>query len=334
MKKKIPLQISLLWLLIALLTSCGGRQSEQVEDPEQTIAPTQTPAPPQTQEELRQAIGQLGSGEEALDFKRKYYEELLAMDVFEEADYVALAQVYGELGQQDLQREMLSKVLRLYPSREYAKQLSDIVVRADSSDSEMAAIAAQIMEALGQQDGLALRELTGQETWRVSLQGNMTGVMTRTHYQEGEDVLQIVADGGYTQIMWLGAGGRLCFYEADEAGSLWGETVLQDGGYTGAVTVAYSDGEGNLTRSCNGTLKEGVCVDQISITYQGTTYTGKLNADGTTAEEQYQKVTAAGGVVYAYTADKRAYLYQENAKPESFRMDATYLGIPEYEEWR
>lgn len=336
MKTKTPRQFWIFLILILFLTSCGGQQNtqESPEDSAQTSAPAETPGPPETKEELRQAIAQLGDGEEALQSKQEYYEELLAMDAFEEADYVALAQVYGELGQQNLKRDMLSKVLRLYPSREYADQVSAIVAQADSSDPEMAALAGQIMEALGQQDGASLGQLTGQENWCLLLQGNMLGVMTRTRYVEGENLLQIVADGGYTQIMWLSAGGRLCFYEADESGRLWGETVLQDGVYSGGVTVAYSDGEGNLTRSISGTLQAGVCVDQISIVYQNATYTGKLNADGTTAEEQYQKVTAAGGVVYAYTGDRKAYLYQENATPETFRIDASYLGIPAYEEWR
>ncbi len=336
MKTKTPRKFWIFCILLLLLTSCGGQQStpKSLEDSAQTPAPVETPGPPETKEELRQAIAQLGDGEEALQSKREYYEELLAMDAFEEADYVALAQVYGELGQQNLKRDMLWKVLRLYPSREYADQVSAIVVQADSSDPEMAALAGQIMETLGQQDGASLGQLTVQETWRQLLQGNMMGVTTRTRYQEGENVLQIVADGGYTQIMWLSSGGRLCFYEADESSRRWGETVLQDGTYSGPVTVSYGDGEGNLTRSFTGTLQAGVCVDQISIVYQNTTYTGKLNPDGTTGEEQYQKVTAAGGVVYAYTGDRKAYLYQENATPETFRIDASYLGIPAYEEWR
>lgn len=39
------------------------------------------------------------------------------------------------------QREMMSKVLRLYPSREYAEQLSAIVIQAEGTDESMAALA-------------------------------------------------------------------------------------------------------------------------------------------------------------------------------------------------
>ena len=108
-----------------------------------------------------------------------------------------------------------------------------------------------------------------------------------------------------------------------------GEAVLKEGGYSGAVTVAYSDGEGNPVRAYTGTLQDGICVEEIGIEYQGATYTGKLNADGTTAEEQYPKVAEAGGVVYAYTGDGQSYLYQEDAAQETFRLDAAWLGLPE-----
>ena len=335
MKRKVPARICIFLILILVLTSCGQVQSAQEQESTAPIeTPEPTPAPPETEEELRQAIAQSGSGEEALDLKREYYEQLLGMDAFEEADYVALAQVYSDLEEKMLQRDILSKVLRLYPSREYAEQVSAIVVQENGENEEMVALAEQMMAALDLHDTVALQGLTGQEEWRRILQGGMLGVETRTRYCQGEDVLQIGADGARTEITWLGADGRFCFYQGDETGAVLGEAVLKDGAYNGAATVAYSDAEGNIVRSYSGTLQDGICVDQITVEYQGGTYTGKLNADGTTAEEQYQKVTDAGGVVYAYTSDGKAYLYQEEAAPESFRMDAAYLGFPEYLEWR
>lgn len=336
MKKKILVRIGIVLALVLFLASCGQGEDapEQTEMPSETVVETPEPAPasPGTAEELRQAIAQAAPGESEL--KREYYEQLLSMDAFEEADYTALAQVYGELGEKALQRDMLEKVLRLYPSREYAGQVSAIVVETDGSDARMAAMAARILEALGGLDEAALREITGEEEWQELLQGGMMGVETRTSYREGENVLQILADGGHTEITWLGAEGRFCFYKGDETGALLGEAVLKDSVYSGAATVRRMDPEGNLLYACSGTLQEGICVDQITIEYQGNTYTGKLNADGTTAEEQYQKAADAGGVVYAYTADGRSYLYEADAVPEAFVMDAAYLGFPEYMEWR
>ncbi len=332
MKKK-PVQICIFLILSLLFTSCG--QAETAPEQENTTpveTPEPEPAPPETEEELRQAIGQLGQGEEAL--KREYYEQLFYMDVFQEADYEALAQLYAHMGETALQRDILSKELRLYPSRETALQVSAIVVEENGENQEMAELARQIMEALDLHDTAALRELTARDDWRRILQDGMLGVETKTRYRQGEDLLQIAADGAWAEITWLGAEGRFCFYRGDEHGAVLGETVLTESAYSGAVTVIHSDGEGNVTRSYTGTLREGVCVEQISIEYQGVTYTGKLNDDGTTAEEQYAKVAEAGGVVYAYTGDGKSYLYQENADPGVFRLDAVSLGLPEYTEWR
>lgn len=335
MKKKIPLRICILPMLLLALTSCG---QEQAMPEQESTAPVETPeptqAPPETEEELRQAISLAGDSEEALEAKREYYEQLLNMDAFQEADYVALAQVYGDMGEAALQRDILSRALRLYPSREYAEQVSAIVVQESGENQEMTALVQRITEALGQHDIAALRELMAQEEWGNVLQDGMLGIETRTRYSHEEDVLQIVADGGRAEITWLGPEGRFCFYQGDEGGAVLGEAVLSDGAYSGAATVSYIDAEGNPLRSYSGTFRDGVCVDQISIEYQGVVYTGKLNDDGTTAEEQYQKVTDAGGVVYAYAADGKSYLYQEEAAPETFRMDAAYFGFPEYVEWR
>nr|WP_304954863.1 hypothetical protein [uncultured Acetatifactor sp.] len=335
MKRNVPARICIFLILILILVSCGQVQNAQEQEstaPAETPEPT--PAPPETAEELRQAIAQLDSGKEALDLKRGYYEQLLGMDAFEEADYVALAQLYADLDEKMLQRDILSKVLRLYPSREYADRVSAIVVQENGENEGMAALAEQTMTALGSHDMTGLQELTGQEEWRRILQGGMLGIETRTRYCQGDDVLQIAADGPRTEITWHGADGRFCFYQGDETGAVLGEAVLKDGAYSGAATVTYTDGEGNILRSFSGTLQDGICVDQITVEYQGATYTGKLNADGTSMEEQYQKAADAHGVVYAYTADGKSYLYQEEAEPETFRLDAAYLGFPEYAEWR
>ena len=72
----------------------------------------------------------------------------------------------------------------------------------------------------------------------------------------------------------------------------------------------------------------------MTVNYQGVEYTGTFLEDGTTGEEQLEEVTEQGGVVYAYGPGKRDYLYQENVALEDFRIDAAFLSLPEYEEWR
>ena len=333
---KIPVLFILICIFICNFSSCGMSQSvpeQETPEPVQSAEPEE-PAEPETEEELRQAIALLGDEGEELSRKREYYERIQAMDLFGEEDYAALAQVYAGMGEWKLQRSMLSKALRLYPSREYADQLGAVVVQGDPGDTELAAFAQEIMTALEQRDMAVLGGLADREEWVRLLQDGMPGILCRTRYCEGENVLQIAAEDGCAEITWQGSENRFYYYKKDGTGMLLGETSLTESGYNGDVTVDYSDPEGNIIRSYRGTLADGICVDQITVVVQGTEYTGKLNSDGTTAEEQYQKVADAGGVVYAYTADGRSYLYQEEAAPETFRMDAAYLGFPEYEEWR
>lgn len=335
--KNILSKISIIPMILLLLAACGEtppvpEEIGTVENSQE--AESSEPAEPETEEELRHAIGQAGDDKEGLDLKRKYYELLLAMDVFTEADYTALAQVYAGQGEWALQREMLSKVLRLYPSREYAEQLGAIVIQADNTDEKISALAGRIREAFELHSGGAMRELTALEEWRSVLLGEMPGIGSRIRYCEGEDVLQIAADGAYTEITWKSGDGRFYFYRGDETGTVLGEAYLTDGAYQGEASVIYSDPEGNAVRTYNTVLDNNICTERIVISHDGKEYTGKLNSDGTTAEEQYKKVEEAGGVVYAYSGDGKSYLYQENATLETFRMDAAYLGFPEYAEWR
>ncbi len=162
MKKTIPYLTALcLILTVFAFVSCGeGEPSgaalpSGVAEPSGADAlpePTAT-AEPATEEELRGAIGTLGDQGEDLILKGKYYERLYSMDLFAEEDYIALAQVYGNQGDWERQRLMLSKVLRLYPCEEYADQVSGIVVRKDGGDERAASLAAQLMTALAGRRG-------------------------------------------------------------------------------------------------------------------------------------------------------------------------------------
>lgn len=169
-----PSCIALLLSASLALAACGQSPAEPGEpEPVPTAEPVVDAGPvePFTEEELRQAISELKEDEEALAKKQEYYERLLAMDAFEEEDYVELARTYGDRGNWEEQRRMLSKVLRLYPSEEYASQLTAVTVYRDDTEEDMAALAEQIKAALEQQDVMALSNLTLSEEWHSLLQG-------------------------------------------------------------------------------------------------------------------------------------------------------------------
>lgn len=336
-KRKIHTCINIFLLAALLLTACGQPQTELEETlPVPTKEPVATaqPAEPSTEEELRRAISELKEDEADLIKKQEYYERLLAMDVFGEADYEELARIYDRRGDWQGQRRILFKLLRLYPSVEHAEQLSAVTVYRDDTQEDMAALAGQIREALEQQDAVTLRNLTLSGEWRRLLQEDMDIIETRTCYRAGEEILQIAAGGPAVEVTWRDGQGHFLFYQGNGVGAVLGSVFLADGAYTGDVKVTYSDGEGNVTKVLQGTLEKGVCVGQLTIIYQGVEYVGTFLEDGTTAEEQPKEVAEQGGVLYAYGPNGKTYLYQENVTPADFRVDSEFFGLPEYEEWR
>ena len=336
-KRSFCIYISILMLAVWVLTACGQLQTEPEETlPVPTEEPVATARPVEsfTEEELRQAISDLQEDEAALSRKQEYYERLLAMDVFREEDYEELARIYGNMGDWQGQRRILFKLLRLYPSVEHAEMLSAVTVYRDDTEEAMVSLAGQIKTAMEIQDAVTLRNLALSEEWRHLLQEDLDAIETHTRYQAGEEILQIAAGGPAVEITWRDGQGHFLFYQGDTVAAVLGSASLTDREYAGDVKVIYSDAEGNVTKSFQGTLKNGVCVGELKIVYQGVEYMGTFLEDGSTAEEQPAEILEQGGVVYAYSSDGRTYLYEENEELMNFRVAPAFLGLPEYEEWR
>lgn len=229
----------------------------------------------------------------------------------------------GETGRG--QRRMLFKLLRLYPSVEHAQLLSAVTIYRDDAQEDMASLAGQIRELLERQDAVALKDLTETEEWHRLLQENLEMIDTRTCYQAGEEIMQIITGGSATEIAWRDGQGHFLFYQEGKSQVVLGSATLQDGVYEGDVKAVFCDAEGNVNRTVWGTLHNGVCVGQMTVIYQDMEYTGVFKEDGSTGEEQLKEVTEQGGVVYAYGPGKRDYLYQESVTLEDFRIDAAFL---------
>lgn len=336
-KRSFYICIGIFMLAAWVLAACGQLPAEPEETlPVLTEEPAATVRPMEalTEEELRQAISGLQEDEASLARKQEYYERLLAMDVFREEDYEELARIYGSTGDWQGQRSMLFKLLRLYPSVEHAELLSAVTVYRDDTEEAMVSLAGQIKAAMETQDAAALRNLALSGEWRRLLQENMDAIETRTLYRAGEEVLQIAAGGPVAEITWRDSQGHFLFYQGDAAAAVLGSASLAGGEYAGDVKVVYSDAEGNVTKSFQGSLENGVCVGELKIVYQGGEYTGAFLEDGTTAEEQPAEIAEQGGVVYAYGPGGKTYLYEENEELTDFRIGPAFLGLPEYEEWR
>lgn len=342
-KHLLPFSFLIITISACAFTACGGPDPtpnpSSVPEPvyEQTPSPAPTPTPsaePATEEELRLAIAGLDASADTLSQRREYYERLYAMDLFEEEDYLALAQVYAQEGDWEQQRLMLFKLLRLYPCREYAQMLGDVIIRGDASDPELAALAGPVIAALEQQDAPALAALLGDSQWLQVFPESLSGIETKVQYRDNGSVLQISTDGLTAEISWHTAVGGFFLYRKDSSGILLISASLEGNTYNGPFSATCLDLSGSETRFAQGTLSNGVCIDRLTLHYKGTKYHGTFDDAGKTQEVQLKEVTQKGGVLYAYDAKEKTYLYQKDTTLEEFRIDTAFLGLPEYTEWQ
>lgn len=325
------LYAALLFVLIAiaaLLAACAQQaESDASSLPEE-------PAPParlETEAQLREGLAGLEPGANAL--RRTYYEELLARDLFREEDYLALAALYADVGDEAARRDMLRRVLRLYPSEAYAQQLHELARECAAGSADGDALMDALRQALADGDAEAFRALVSGGDWAAAFQEAPELYATRTHYTAEGWAAQVESDAFETTVSILGADGAYLYGRVNGAGAVLAAAVYQDGAFHGEADVRWFDEADALYKSYAATLRDDICVDAIEITYDGVFYTGALGEDGAVLETQQAKTAQAGGVVYASQPGGTLYLYQPNADLETFRLDCAALGLPRAEIW-
>lgn len=315
MKNRLTMFIMALLLTLASCAMPGG-----------TNVPA-TPAPPPGEAELRERLAGLQNDSQAA---LECYAELEARDALTEADRQARAALYAQGGDTQRQRQELYALLILYPSDDYAQQLSDLLAERDAQ-GPCGDLAAQAAALLAGGDGPGMRALVSSEAWNAAFQDGLRAVEIRSRCQTPDGLLQVRAGVGVQELTWFTQDGALYYYHSDSSGSVLASAVYADGGYNGAFTSDYWDaGDAGLI-SYSGTMAQNVCTGELRVTYKGVTYKGKLNDDGTTAEKQETTVSRKGGVVYARSGS--SYLYKENTSKEEFRADCALIGLPLYEVW-
>lgn len=328
-------------LAVGLFTACTGSghgNNLTVEDPVESMSSGQPEAsvdPPQmeTEEQLRKGLAALQDKPETQAERLAFYEELLARDMCREEDYLELAQLYADAGDGAAQRRMLWWAFRLYPSEESARRLQELVLQRTEEEPTAEALVTALQQALTERDAAAFRTVIQGEDWREIFQEAPEIYATSTRYTAGNLTAQIVSDSYETEVFLLSADGACLYGRLNDAGSLIGSAVCADGAYNGDAEVCWFDGDGSLYKKYQAVLRNDVCVNNLSVEYEGVIYKGALGEDGSTKEEQQEKVTQAGGVVYAYQEGGRRYLYQEGTTKESFRMDCERMGLPRVDIW-
>lgn len=328
-------------LTVSLFTACGSGGEGDISSPETLEVSagsdsrdgTGLPVQMETEEQLREELAALQDKPDTQADRIALYEELLARDLCLEEDYLKLAQLYADTGDKASQRRMLWWCFRLYPGEEYAQQLQELAVQRTADEESTAAVIASLQQALTEQNAAEFRRITEGEEWREIFQEAPEIFATRTSYESEELAAQIESDAYGTEVYLLASDGTCLYGRINEAGSLTAAAVFAEGAYNGDAEVCWFDAEGTLYKKYQATLRNDICVDSITVEYEGVIYTGALGEDGSTKEEQQEKVTQAGGVVYAYREGGKSFLYQEDASPETFRMDCEKLGLPRFVIW-
>lgn len=308
------------------LTACGdGEPAETAAESEAVTVRMMT------ETECRNAIAALGNDTESLKMATEYYSELLARDVFTEEDYVALADVYAQLGDSDSCRDILWKLYRLYPKREYADKLSEQIVEADTTGEEVAGLLDRFISYTQEENAGELAGLVSSDEWKAFAWLD-NGVITQNTLCEYQGkTIQISADMYSTTVTCLDGDGSFIYYEKDESGSSIISTNWQGGTYSGETKSSAYDADNNLYRQITVTLSDNICSGHLSIYYDGSSYDGELNSDGTSAAKQIDGVE---GTVYAYGADERTYLYTSGSEEENYIFDISFIDLPIYYAWK
>ncbi len=341
MRRKMSAAMAVM-LAVSVFTACGENAGEGGQpgggpgvsaDTGQSVEAL-LPAQMETEARLREGLAALGSTPDVRAERLAFYEELLARDLCREEDYLEMAQLYAEAGDAAAQRRMLWWAFRLYPDEKYVQQLQELVVRYTAEEEPAVALTAALRQALTDRDAAALRAVAESEDWKETFQEAPEIFATRTCYESGEFVAQIESDAYETEVFLLDADGACLYGRLNETGCLIASTVFADGTYNGAAEVCWFDAESVLYKRYQALLEKNICVDSVSVEYEGVTYTGALGEDGAVMEEQQEKVARAGGVVYAYQEGGNRFLYQEGADINTFRMDCESLGLPRVEVWQ
>lgn len=324
--KKRPRVCLLPALLAALLlaTACAAPadDSQSMEEP---------PAPPTPQQmepaELRGALADLSGAEQLV-----YYEELAARGLLEEQDYTAMAQLYADAGDETARRQMLWQALHLYPKEEYVEALHALVVETGPDNAAVAALVQSVTTALEAWDAAALRALIGSADWAV-LQEAPELYATRTRYTTPELTVQIETDSFETAVTLLYADGRYGYVRCNAAGAILASAAYADGAFDGAAEVVWFDETDTAYKRYTATLRQDLCVGDLQVEYEGVAYAGTLDETGAPTAAQESKITAAGGVIYAWQVGGNRYLYWPDTTRETFRLDSAALGLPTVELW-
>lgn len=349
-KNRVLMAAAVSFLAVStLFAGCNKNASNEPNKPHYVL--------PMTEKDYRNSIALLtGDDATSLSMKQQYYESLKELDVFTEADYLALADTYNKLGDKLSYRDTLVELHRLYPSAEYINKINEISFSFTDSDSafkneaELIGTVSEKLDAMGNADisefsvaantvALELLEVFSSDRWAASLSDGLVGVDFNASYTGSEYSCEINSgyDGISLRFAYNDKSIKSVSLLADELTVNY--SVYLNSAFNGDFKSLHFNRQGALKSAATGTFKDNLCKSKINVKMFDAdsssadfcklvgSYTGKVLNNGTTGVEKYDVLEEKGFVVYAVDEDNDSYLYAPAKSKDELILNNEFFGI-------
>lgn len=332
-----------------LFAGCNKNASNEPNKPHYVL--------PLTEKDYRNSIALLtGDDATSLSMKQQYYESLKELDVFTEADYLALAETYNKLGNKIKARATLVELHRLYPSAEYINKINEISFSFTDSDSafkneaELIGAVSEKLDALAAADisefsvaanaeALGIIDIFTSDKWATNLSDGLVGVDLKANYTGAEYYCEINSgyDGISLRFVYNDKSVRSVSLSDDEL--VINYSVYLNSAFNGDFKSLHFTKQGALKSAATGTFKDNLCKSKVTVKVFDADsssadfcklvgdYSGKVQNNGTTGVEKYDVIEEKGFVVYAVDEAKGSYLYAPAKSRDELILNNEFFGI-------
>lgn len=297
------------------------------------------------------------------------YERRKGSGEFAAEDYEALAALYREEGLIRKQRDLLEQGYRLYGGERFLDSLQEITVNLKEETDTIQAEAQRLYNNIAAPEYLnEAAAMLYSEDWMNTMMPKLKEGLRR-YYMEGEEgTIGMSFEAGYdskgvpySSVWYTGEDGQMQYLTRRGNSLQLLTTGMNEGKYQGGFeSWLCIAGTGDVYYE-KGTFEKNVIVGEYTagVRYGGeatdlfalwssrtdvdmTEYKGDFGSEGFTTVEQPEgakRIIKNGGngeehfVVYAYTSDKKDYLFMnaaEGTEPAAMVFDCSLLGVDPY----
>lgn len=230
-------------------------------------------------------------------------------------------------------RKILWRAYRIYPEKRTSDALAEFVmdINADDEEYNQKFEMISLLKEAFEQDSLNL-ELLDTSEWKENFWLGEGVFNTNTRLNTEDGFIQVSSLVDSTCVLCVHEDNTFEYYVINNDNALYVSGSYKDLllgaslSYDGDECIRWYKGN-ELHREVSCTVANNLLVGQLDIIINGTSYEGSFDENGKTLEEQPPKVE---GVVYAYSSNKKKYLYSEE---EELVANISLIGLPEINIW-